>query len=138
MTASTQDSIVPNPRPQVEQRVRDCSETGDIRVAVCPGTSPVVEIGGQIDILSAPELREELLRLVRRCGPHLSLDLSGVTFMDCAGIRVLVATRRRVQLEGGWMRIVRASRSARRTISLLGLQEAFALGVPAPGAGADG
>jgi len=131
------DSTVPLPSSQAEQRIRDRAETTGIRVGVCPGTPQVVEIGGEMDILSAPELREELLRLVRRRGPHLSLDLSGVTFMDCAGIRALLATRRRVQLEGGWLRIVRASPSACRTISLLGLQEALALGVPAPGSGAE-
>jgi anti-sigma B factor antagonist len=98
------------------------------RAAVCPGTPPVVKIGGEIDVLSAPDLREELLRLMRRRGPQLALDLSGVTFMDCAGIGALLATRRRAQLEGGWLRIVRASPPARRTIGLLGLAEALALG----------
>jgi anti-sigma B factor antagonist len=67
----------------------------DLRVVVCPGTPPVVEMTGEIDILSAQELREELLRLIRRHGPRLALDLGGMTFMDCAGIGALAATRRR-------------------------------------------
>ena len=68
--------------------------------------------------------------------PQLVLDLGGVTFMDCAGIGVLVATRRRAQLDGGWMRIVQASPAARRTISLLGLDTVFALEAPGRGFGA--
>lgn len=103
-------------------------ETADLRVTVCPCTPPIVEICGEIDIQSAPDLRDELLRVIRRRGSQLALDLAGVTFMDCAGINVLVATRRRAELEGGWMRVVRASPGARRTISLLGLEKAFALG----------
>jgi len=67
----------------------------------------VVAICGEVDIQSAPELREELLRVIRRRGPQLIIDLGGVTFMDCAGLNVLVATRRRAQLEGGWVRLVR-------------------------------
>jgi anti-sigma B factor antagonist len=104
----------------------------DLRVGVRPGTPLVVEIGGEIDVLSAPDLREELLHLIRRNGRQLALDLSGVTFIDCAGVGALVATRRRAQLEGGWLRIVRASPPVRRIIRLLGLAEALS-----PGAAAD-
>jgi anti-anti-sigma factor len=76
-------------------------------------------------------LREELLRVVRQYGPQLALDLTGVTFLDCAGVNVLLATRRRARLDGGWVRVIRASPRARRTISLLGLRETFALCAPA-------
>lgn len=47
---------------------------------------------------------------------------------DCAGLNVLVATRRRAQLEGGWVRLVRVPPQARRMISLLKLDWAFGLG----------
>ena len=40
-------------------------------------------------------------------GSGVLLDLGGVTFLDCAGINVLLATRRGARLEGGWMRVVR-------------------------------
>lgn len=107
--------------------VRDLTEPADLRVGIRPGAPPVVEVCGEIDIQSAPQLRDELLRLVRRHGPQLALDLAGVTFLDCAGVNVLLATRRRARLEGGWVQVTRASSRARRTISLLGLQEVFAL-----------
>ena len=89
---------------------------------------PVVAICGEVDIQSAPELRDELLRVIRRRGPELIIDLGGVTFMDCSGLGVLVATRRRAQLEGGWVRLVRVPPQARRMISRLQLDRAFELG----------
>ena len=107
--------------------VRDLAEPADLRVGIRPGAPPVVEVRGEIDIQSAPQLRDELLQVVRRHGPQLALDLAGVTFLDCAGVNVLLAARRRARLEGGWVRVARASPRARRTISLLGLQEVFAL-----------
>ena len=73
-----------------------------------------------------------MLRVVRRHGPQLALDLAGVTFLDCAGVNVLLATRRRARLEDGWIRVTQASPRARRTISLLGLQKAFALSDSVP------
>jgi anti-sigma B factor antagonist len=83
----------------------------------------VVEVCGDMDLQSAPWLRDELLRVVRRHGPWIVLDLDGVTFLDCAGINVLLATRRRALLEGGGMRVVRPSARALRLISLVGLRD---------------
>jgi anti-sigma B factor antagonist len=114
-------------RPQPPLRVPDCAEIADLRVAVCSGSPLVVEIRGEIDIQSAPGLRDELLQVIRRYGPQVTLDLAGVTFMDCAGVNVLLATRRRAQLEEGSVRVVRASPRVLRMISLLGLERAFAV-----------
>ncbi len=111
---------------------RDLTEPADLRVGIRPGTPPVVEICGEIDIQSASQLRDELLQVVSSHGPQLALDLRGVTFLDCAGVNVLLATRRRARLEDGWVRVTRASPRARRTISLLGLQEVFGLSASVP------
>ena len=48
----------------------DLTEPADLRVGIRPGTPPVVEICGEIDIHSAPRLRDELLRVVRRQGSN--------------------------------------------------------------------
>jgi len=85
-------------------------------VSIRPG--PVVAVTGEIDIQSGPELRDQLLGIIRRHGARLALDLSGVTFIDCAGINVLLATRRRAQLEGGSLQVLRASPRVRRVFAL--------------------
>ena len=102
-----------------------------MRVSVSPGSPPVATIRGEIDIQSAPGLCEELLRVIRHRGPQLTIDLAGVTFMDRAGINVLMATRRRARLEGGWVRVVRVPPRVRRMFSLLSLERAFGLSAPA-------
>jgi anti-sigma B factor antagonist len=113
---------------RLEPLVPGGAGTEGVHVAVCPGVPLTVEIRGEIDIQSAPGLRDELLRVIRRHGPQLTLDLTGVTFMDCAGINVLLATRRRAQLEEGWVRVIRASPRVLRTIMLLKLDRVFGLG----------
>jgi anti-sigma B factor antagonist len=85
-------------------------------ISIQPG--PVVTISGEIDILSAPQLRERLLSVIGRHGPQLALDLSGVTFIDCTGINALLSVRRRAELEGGSLRVLRASPCVRRVITL--------------------
>jgi anti-sigma B factor antagonist len=113
-------------RPLAPVPASSSAEVSDLCVSVHPDVPPVVELSGEIDVQSAPWLRDELLRIVRRHGPWLAVDLGEVTFLDCAGINVLLATRRRARLEGGWIRVVRSSPRAWRVISLLGLQDVLA------------
>lgn len=91
-------------------------EIAPLNVDIMPG--PVVTISGEIDIASGPQLRDQLLSVIRRHGARLTLDLTGVTFIDCAGINVLMAARRRAQLEGGSLRVLRASPRVRQVLAL--------------------
>jgi anti-sigma B factor antagonist len=91
-------------------------EMASLDVSIRPG--PLVAISGEIDIASGPMLRDQLLCVIRRNGARLALDLSGVTFIDCAGINVLLAARRRALLEGGSMRVLQASPRVRRVVAL--------------------
>jgi anti-sigma B factor antagonist len=113
------------PEPWAGRKARGYGRARGLRVDVRTGDPPVAEVGGEIDLYSAGELRDELLRVLRSHGPALILDLHEVTFMDSAGIEVLLATRRRAKLEGGWIRVVRASPCAWRMITLAGLQREF-------------
>jgi anti-anti-sigma factor len=92
------------------------ADAESLDVSIRPG--PVVTISGEIDIQSGPQLREQLLTVIRRHGARLALDLSGVTFIDCAGINALLATRRRAQLEGGSLCVLRASPRVRHVLAL--------------------
>ncbi|MFL6055160.1 MAG: STAS domain-containing protein [Actinoallomurus sp.] len=55
----------------------------------------IVKLRGDVDIITAPALRERLLRAVRPGMRLLILDLSGVWFCDAAGLAVLMGTQRR-------------------------------------------
>jgi len=111
--------------------VRCAGDPLHLRVAIYPGVPAVIEVSGEIDIASASWLRERLLLAIRCHGPALSVDLHAVTFLDCSGVTVLLATARRASLEGGWMRVTRPSRPAWRVITLLGLHEVLKVS-PAP------
>jgi anti-anti-sigma factor len=94
----------------------DSPDAESLDISVEPG--PVVAISGELDIQTGPRLREQLLAVMRQHGARLALDLSGVTFIDCAGINALLATRRRAQLEGGSLRVLRASPRVRHVLAL--------------------
>src|ERR1700759_4138623 len=87
----------------------------------------VVALSGEVDICTEASLQQALLRIMREHGAKLLLDVSDVSFMDCAGLRALLTTRRRAELHGGFMRLIAVSRAVRRIIELTGAHEALAV-----------
>jgi anti-anti-sigma factor len=89
-----------------------------------------VAVGGELDMESGPGLRDELTGMVWANGPQLALDLTGVTFIDCAGLTALLTTRNAVQAQGGWLRLVAVSRCVGRLIKITRLQDALMMPPP--------
>ena len=87
----------------------------------------VVVVSGEVDVCTEASLQQALLRIMREHGPRLLLDVSGVSFMDCAGLRALLTIRRRTELRGRFMRLIAVSRAVRRIIELTGPHEALAV-----------
>ena len=57
-----------------------------------------VLVHGELDLDTAPALREHLANTLGRCDGELVVDLTGVSFCDSSGLGALVATRRRAEL----------------------------------------
>jgi anti-sigma B factor antagonist len=94
-------------------------------------TDTVITVRGEIDIAATRALRAEFLRALRPQEPHLLLEMSGVTFLDCAGLRPLLEARRWAGLRGGSLRLMAASAPVRRIITLAGLEDALPREPPA-------
>jgi anti-sigma B factor antagonist len=58
------------------------------------GPLAVLCVEGEIDLETAPSLREEALDVIAQGHPHLILDLTGVTFCDSSGINALIGIMR--------------------------------------------
>lgn len=56
----------------------------------CPDHT-VVAVRGDIDLATAGDLLTSLREILHTRGRGIGLDLSGVTFIDCAGLRTLLA-----------------------------------------------
>ena len=81
----------------------------------------VAELAGELDLASAPALREQLLGLLRRGSSRLVLDLSRVSFCDASGLAVLVGTSHRARRQGGFLRLAAVPQQAVRVLGLTGL-----------------
>jgi anti-sigma B factor antagonist len=76
---------------------------------------------GEVDLTSAPLLRDELLRQLRS-GARVRLHLAGVTFMDSSGLHVLLSTQRRASLLGAAFEVVDLSPPVRRLLQVSGVE----------------
>jgi anti-anti-sigma factor len=98
-----------------------------LSVKVEPGPSgSVLSAAGEVDTLTAPELRANVDQALPGAGEVLVVDLSGVTFLSSAGLSVLVQAHQRAEEAGGAVRIVTNSGTA-RVFQLTGLTETLNL-----------
>jgi anti-sigma B factor antagonist len=99
------------------------SELG-LALWVRPGEGGIiVAVSGEVDVSTEQPLQQVLLRIMGEHSARIFLDLSGVSFLDCAGLRALLATRRRAELRGGFVRPIAASAAVRRIADLTGMCE---------------
>jgi anti-sigma B factor antagonist len=100
--------------------------SGELDLSVArDGSCAVVSVGGEIDPGTATELSEAALAAMQEIGPTLVLDLSGVTFMDSTGLKVLLSVHQRAQLAGGRLVLAAPGRPVQRVVSITGLDEIF-------------
>lgn len=85
----------------------------DVPVAPAPGaaaaTAPsetTISVMEDLDLATAPRLREEIVALVEGGATRVEVDLSECEFLDSTGLSLLVTTHRRLAADGGALRLV--------------------------------
>jgi anti-sigma B factor antagonist len=85
----------------------------------------VVELGGQIDLYSAPEFKQRTLEVIGRGKKQVVIDLSRVSFMDSTGLSVLVGALKRLRRMNGSLTVVAPDEGIRRLFEMTGLDGSF-------------
>lgn len=88
--------------------------------AAHPPKSPevgVVHLPTEIDLQSAPAVRDELMASLNRCA-HLVVDATGVAFMDSSGVNALVRAKERADRLDGTVHVVATGRAVVRVLAL--------------------
>src|SRR3954451_14055249 len=80
----------------------------------------VVEVGGALDAFTAPYLGDYLDLVRSVAGPRMVLRLGTLSFLDCAGLRALLAAREEARARGGWQRLEAVPAAVCRVITLTG------------------
>lgn len=85
----------------------------------------VVDLAGEVDMLTAPELRQQLGQAMGAPGTVVVVEASAVTFMDCAGLRELLAAHTRLAAGGRTLVLRSPSPPVARLLELTGLTVTF-------------
>ena len=85
----------------------------------------VVEVGGEIDVYTAPKLRETIVSLVDAGQYDLVIDLERVEFLDSTGLGVLVGGLKRVRTHDGSLSLVCTQERLLKIFRITGLTKVF-------------
>jgi anti-sigma B factor antagonist len=89
------------------------------------GNWHVLSIVGDLDVVSAPKVRNEITRVFTDGAADLVIDLVAVPFLDSFGLGVLIGALKRARAKGGRLALVVADPGVRRLLDLTGLDEVF-------------
>lgn len=94
--------------------------TSDSQGDVC-----TVTLVGEVDVYSAPRLKEELTARIEAGCDHLVVDMDRVGFIDSSGLGVLVSALRRARERDGGVRIVCTKENVLKIFRITGLDKVF-------------
>lgn len=97
-----------------------------LRMGDVEGTT-VVTLSGDLDLATAPKLRDALVKLATSGERCAVVDLSAVEFIDSTGLGVLVGCLKRFRSLDGDLRVVITTDRIARVFEMTGLDKAFSV-----------
>jgi anti-anti-sigma factor len=80
----------------------------------------VLPLAGELCVADVPDVRARIEATITAGAQHLVLDLTEVTLVTAAALRVFAATEARLVANGGDLRVRNPSRLARRVLEITG------------------
>jgi anti-sigma B factor antagonist len=90
------------------------------------GDCAVLQVTGEVDLSTAPMLREQIRELAAKGIAHLIADLSQVDFLDSTGLGALVGGFKRLREADGSLALVIKTPRILRIFQMTGLTKALA------------
>ncbi len=87
----------------------------------------VVDVEGEIDIYTAPRLRELLIDLAGQNSYQLVINMQKVGFLDSTGLGVLVGGLKRVRVHDGTLDLVCTQERILKIFRITGLTKVFGI-----------
>jgi anti-sigma B factor antagonist len=88
-------------------------------------TTHVIELGGEIDLYTAPQFKERMLELIEQGKQRIVVDLSEATFIDSTTLGVLVGGVKRLRPAGGALALVCTDDNITKIFEITGLDRVF-------------
>ncbi len=94
----------------------------------------IVAVGGEIDVYTAPKLRDKITELVADGVYTIVIDMEGVEFLDSTGLGVLVGGLKKVRAHDGSLELICTQDRLLKIFRITGLAKVFVIHDSADGA----
>jgi anti-sigma B factor antagonist len=91
------------------------------------GGTTVVAVGGEIDVYTAPRLRDKFTELVAAGSYDIIVDMQNVEFLDSTGLGVLVGGLKKVRAHEGSLDLVCNQDRLLKIFRITGLAKVFVI-----------
>lgn len=85
------------------------------------GDVHTISLSGELDLATADDVQRELERIEATDAASIVLDLSGLTFMDSTGVRLLVTAHARSRADANRLSLLRGAPVVQRVLELSGV-----------------
>lgn len=110
-----------------------------LRITSNGSTTTVLEVAGEVDLSTAEQFAEAVDAAAGDASvERIIVDLGGVSFMDSAGLRVLVTGVKAAEARGAKLVATDAQPQVKKVFQLTGLDEILGLTDAGPGSAAQG
>ena len=100
----------------------DLIDLGELTIrSVREGGVHTVALTGELDLATADEVDKELARVEATDAESIVLDLSGLTFMDSTGVRLVVNAHTRSRADADRLTLRRGQAAVQRVMELSGV-----------------
>ncbi|MFT3873272.1 MAG: anti-sigma factor antagonist [Nocardioides sp.] len=89
------------------------------------GDKTIVSVGGEIDVYTAPKLRDTITELVGDGRYQIIIDMEAVEFLDSTGLGVLVGGLKKVRAHDGSLELVCTQDRLLKIFRITGLAKVF-------------
>jgi anti-sigma B factor antagonist len=101
-----------------------------LEVQVLPGRIPIIDVNGEIDHYVVPELESKIMAFIDEGHASIILDFSDVSYIDSAGIALIILAIQKSGPLGGKVGLVVKNKNVLKILDIVGitkLAEAFSL-----------
>jgi anti-sigma B factor antagonist len=94
----------------------------------------IIAVGGEIDVYTAPKLRDKITELVADGVYDIIVDMEAVEFLDSTGLGVLVGGLKKVRAHDGSLQLICTQDRLLKIFRITGLAKVFVIHDSADGA----
>lgn len=85
----------------------------------------VISLEGEVDVYTAPQLKQQIISLLDEDITHITVDLAAVEYLDSTALGVLIGGLKRLRERDGTLNLVIPNPRIRRIFEITGLDKIF-------------